>query len=73
MLKCLRSILFASVEPLEPMVGLLKSYVEKAKFEGYEVDLWLGRGWFSKSFMMKGDARVIGIIVKKLEDIAKDV
>lgn len=48
-------------------VSGLRNLVEQARFEGHAVDLWIGRGWFVKPVALRGDPRVLHIILRALE------
>lgn len=48
-------------------VSALRNLVEQARFEGHEVDLWIGRGWLVKPVTLRADPRVLRVIVGAFE------
>jgi hypothetical protein len=54
------------------LVNPLRDAVAQSRFEGYNVELWIGKsGWFSKDFIVKGDEVAVRAIFNWLKEFAK--
>ena len=54
------------------VAGALKDAVLKCQWEGYHIDLYLGSGWLSKEFKIRGDYEAVMAIRNWLEKISKN-
>lgn len=54
------------------MVSHLKNMVNKMRFEGKNIELFLGEGWISKPFSIKGDRDHVFRVYRALKQIARE-
>lgn len=47
-------------------VGRLRDAVEHSNFSGRKVDLWIGRGWMTKPFALRGEREDVRSILAEL-------
>lgn len=51
--------------------GAVRDAVSRCKFDGYEIEMWEGRGFLSRDFRIKGDAEAVTAIhewLKRMEE-----
>ena len=45
-----------------------RGMVEQMKFNGHDIDIWMGKGWFFKTFSIHGSEEAVAIVYKALEN-----
>lgn len=45
-------------------VSSLRNAVEQLRFSGYDIELWVGRGVFTRPFCVKGDHRAVEQVMR---------
>lgn len=54
------------------LVGQLRDYVEQCRFEGMDVEIWIGHGWFVKPFSIRGAKKDVESIAALLNEFIEE-
>lgn len=51
--------------------ALLRSHVENMRFRGYDIELWVGKGWVQRKFAVKGSPGAVKAFSRWFAEISR--